>query len=105
MSAPVHRNLTSQVDSTAPKKETAITDSIDSLPDRFVDSIHEGWQANLASLQEWICELLIKNQQLRMTLMEMKTTEMREVGGRNANSDRSNPIPEFKIFQFPSSRD
>jgi len=33
---------------------------------------HEEWQSRLRSLQQWICELLIKNQQLRLALMEMK---------------------------------
>jgi hypothetical protein len=40
---------------------------------------HEEWQ----SLQQWICELLIKNQQLRWELMEMKKLEPRENEGRN----------------------
>ena len=31
----------------------------------------EDWETRLRSLQDWICELLIKNQQLRMALMEM----------------------------------
>jgi hypothetical protein len=29
----------------------------------------EAWEQRLRSLQEWICELLIKNQQLRMSLL------------------------------------
>lgn len=32
----------------------------------------EEWQSRLRSLQQWICELLIKNQQLRLALIEMK---------------------------------
>ena len=32
----------------------------------------EDWEIRLRSLQDWICELLIKNQQLRMALMEAK---------------------------------
>ena len=28
----------------------------------------EFWQERLRSMQEWICELLIKNQQLRMSI-------------------------------------
>lgn len=31
----------------------------------------EEWEIRLRSLQDWICELLIKNQQLRIALMEM----------------------------------
>lgn len=33
---------------------------------------HEDWEIRLRSLQDWICELLIKNQQLRVALMELK---------------------------------
>jgi hypothetical protein len=36
------------------------------------------------SLQEWICELLIKNQQLRMALVELKARERMDFVGRNA---------------------
>jgi hypothetical protein len=35
----------------------------------------EEWEAKLNSLQGWICELLIKNQQLRIALMDSKVTE------------------------------
>jgi hypothetical protein len=35
-----------------------------------IEALHEEWQCRLRSLQEWICQLLIKNQQLRMALME-----------------------------------
>jgi hypothetical protein len=30
----------------------------------------EDWPRNLHSLQEWICELLIRNQELRMSLLD-----------------------------------
>jgi hypothetical protein len=36
------------------------------------------------SLQKWICELLIKNQQLRMALVELKAKERMDCVGRNA---------------------
>jgi hypothetical protein len=35
----------------------------------------EEWQSRLRSLERWICELLVKNQQLRWALMEMKDRE------------------------------
>jgi hypothetical protein len=38
------------------------------------------------SLQEWICELLIKNQQLRIALMEVKAGRM-DCVGRGAQRD------------------
>jgi hypothetical protein len=34
--------------------------------------LEDEMQFRLRNLQEWICELLIKNQKLRMTLMEEK---------------------------------
>jgi hypothetical protein len=37
-----------------------------------MEAPQSNWNIRLQSLQEWVCELLIKNQQLRMALMEMK---------------------------------
>jgi hypothetical protein len=42
---------------------------------------HQAWQFQLWSLQECICELLIKNQQLRMALRELKATLSDDVDG------------------------
>jgi hypothetical protein len=39
------------------------------------------------SLQAWICELLIKNQQLRMALMEVKAREQTDCVRRDRSSD------------------
>lgn len=39
------------------------------------------------SLQEWIRELLIRNQQLRMALLEMKAREQAGCVGRNPSGD------------------
>ena len=36
---------------------------------------HEEWQSRIRSMQQLICELLVKNQQLRWALMEMKALE------------------------------
>lgn len=33
----------------------------------------EEWGQSLRSLQEWICELLIRNQELRMSLLDSAT--------------------------------
>jgi hypothetical protein len=41
------------------------------------DSLEE-WQNRLRSLQLLICELLVKNQQLRWALREMKELELRD---------------------------
>jgi len=35
-----------------------------------IEDLREEWQSRLRSLQDWICQLLIKNQQLRMALSE-----------------------------------
>ena len=43
-----------------------------------IEDLHEEWQCRLRSLQEWICQLLIKNQQLRMALMEAQAKKTRE---------------------------
>ncbi len=43
-----------------------------------IETLHEEWQCRVRSLQEWICQLLIKNQQLRMALMEAQAKKTRE---------------------------
>jgi hypothetical protein len=50
---------------------------------RATEDSPEEWQSRLRSLQRWICELLIKNQQLRWALMEMKDLVPRENEGRD----------------------
>jgi len=69
--------------SVPPIRRGAVADLTDLLPDLLVDGLQEEWQARLQGLQEWICELLIKNQQLRMALMEMKTRGPGDDNGRN----------------------
>jgi|HubBroStandDraft_1064217.scaffolds.fasta_scaffold1837777_2 hypothetical protein len=46
----------------------------------------EDWQLRLRSSQQWICELLIKNQQLRMLLESAKAPEHGGKNDRNASS-------------------
>ena len=56
----------------------------------------EDWEIRLRSLQNWICELLIKNQQLRMALMEAKAKAPKdspESSGRL--KDKSQPCSPF----------
>lgn len=43
-----------------------------------IEDLHNEWQCRLRSLQEWVCQLLIKNQQLRMALMEAQARRTRE---------------------------
>jgi hypothetical protein len=45
------------------------------------DSLEE-WQSQLRGLQQWLCELLIANQQLRWALKDMKQLEPAETEGR-----------------------
>ena len=58
------------------------------MPADRLELLFEGsqdeWQIRQQTLQEWICVLLIKNQQLRMELMEVKAKLLRkedECGG------------------------
>ena len=37
--------------------------------EQWKDKIDEEWQGHLDTLQRYVCDLLIKNRQLRMTLM------------------------------------
>ena len=37
--------------------------------EEWMQSIDETWQGHLETLQQYVCELLAKNQQLRMALM------------------------------------
>ena len=45
--------------------------------------LEEEWQDRLRSLQRWICELLIKNQQLRMSLELATAADERAPGDRD----------------------
>jgi hypothetical protein len=50
------------------------------LPDQVRE---EEWQERLRCAQQWVCELLIKNQQLRMSLESAKARERGDPYGRN----------------------
>jgi hypothetical protein len=56
-------------------KPTAVAIPVNRVSNLATDDSREEWQSRLQSLQQWICELLIKNQQLRWALMEMKGLE------------------------------
>ena len=49
-----------------------VTVPIDRVRNAAAEDSQEEWQARLRGLEQWICELLIKNQQLRWALMEME---------------------------------
>jgi hypothetical protein len=63
-------------------KRVVITASSDFLSEAPMQGSQHEWQVRLRSLQERICELLIKNQQLRMALMEVQAREPWTDGGR-----------------------
>ena len=48
----------------------------------------EAWEQRLRGLQEWICELLIKNQQLRMSLLA-SSSNRQSVDDQLMNADSS----------------
>ena len=75
--APPGKQL-SPADRFAPANWAVAADSSDLLSDLLAAAI----QAQLHGLQQWICELLIKNQQLRMALVEMNA---KGVGDDNAH--------------------
>jgi hypothetical protein len=64
-------------------KCTAVEVPVGRVSNFATDNPHEEWQSQLRSLQQWICELLIKNQELRWALMEMKEREPRDNEGCN----------------------
>jgi hypothetical protein len=75
MSVLSHLDPFSQHDSKVATAQIGVADSTDLLSDQVAEILKERWQAKLLSLEGWICELLIKNQQLRTTVMEIKARE------------------------------
>jgi len=57
--------------------------SVDSAPEWTMEDLPEEWQFRFQSLQDWVGQLLIKNQQLRMVLIEIKA---RDSGDRDDHS-------------------
>jgi hypothetical protein len=53
-------------------KRATVTVPVDRVRNPAAEDSQEEWQTRLRSLEQWICELLIKNQQLRWALMEME---------------------------------
>jgi hypothetical protein len=50
----------------------AVTVPLGGVSHAATEDSQEEWQSRLRSLEQWVCELLVKNQQLRWALMEMK---------------------------------
>ena len=53
-------------------KRATVAVPVDRIRNPAAEGSQEEWQTRLRSLEQWICELLIKNQQLRWSLMEME---------------------------------
>ena len=56
----------------------------DDSPELSFEALQEEWRIRLQNLHEWICLLLIKNQQLRMELIEAKSKAPSEADGNSA---------------------
>jgi hypothetical protein len=65
----------SQVEPIAPMQRTVATASTGFPAEPPIEGSQEERQIRLEGLQEWIRELLLKNQQLRMALLEMGASE------------------------------
>lgn len=51
--------------------------------EEWTQRLEEAWQGHLDTLQQCVCELLHKNQQLRMALMAVNGPEQRREDSRN----------------------
>lgn len=56
------------------------------LPDKEEPGLEDEQQASLRRLERWLCELLIKNQQLRNSLELIRSLEREEDHDRSAKS-------------------
>jgi hypothetical protein len=75
MISPTHGKTSSRREATNAMQQTVAADSVGFPIDAAQQSAQDVWQIRLNSLQQWVCELLIKNQQLRMALTEIKARE------------------------------
>jgi hypothetical protein len=60
---------------------------VDSAAEWTMEDLPEEWRIRFHSLQDRICELLIKNQQLRMALIEIKARESVDCDGHDMSAD------------------
>jgi hypothetical protein len=73
--SPTHGNPFSARESAAPTQQLAVTHSAGIPKDTEREGEQDVRRVRLNSLEQWVCELLIRNQQLRMALMEVNTKE------------------------------
>ena len=56
------------------------------------EASHDDWERQVQGLRQLICELLVKNQQLRWALMEMKEHELRNKEGPAKHESSKQPM-------------
>jgi hypothetical protein len=56
-------------------KRMAVAVPVGHVSNFATEDSHEEWQSRIRGMQQLVCELLVKNQQLRWALMEMKELE------------------------------
>jgi hypothetical protein len=75
MTSPIPGEHLPQAGRIAPMPRVLVTASVGCLSESGLEGARDDWHIQLQNLQRLICELLVKNQQLRMKLMEMKARE------------------------------
>jgi hypothetical protein len=78
-----------------PAKHNAAAVPLGRASNLAAEAFHDEWEGQVQSLRQLICELLVKNQQLRWALMEMKEHEL-----RTRNAPQSTPITNLSSDQF-----
>ena len=91
MISPQYGRPMSPTESIASLQATGRTSGADSQLNPTPVESHQAWQFQLGSLQECICELLIKNQQLRVALKELKATLSEDVDGYGVQKKLARP--------------
>ena len=64
------------------------------------EASHDDWERQIQSLRQLICDLLVKNQQLRWALMEMKEHELSDKEGP---AKRESSKQSFKKVNFDTT--
>jgi hypothetical protein len=73
-----------QVTSTSSAQRQTVSTSLDLVPILHLQNMEQEHQLRMSSLQQYVCELLLRNQQLRMALLELTATGPEDTNGRHA---------------------
>jgi len=76
---PVRRT---QVTSTSSAQRRTVSTSLDLVPILHLQNMEQEHQLRISGLQQYVCELLLRNQQLRMALMERNAKETGDGRGK-----------------------